>query len=267
MANEKEWRGGRLGRFHLGRRYRNVGGSLGRIYEAHNVHTGGPALVLIPGPGAHWEFERSWQVRVSSEVTPPHVAMEMLQFPGSGRLPELAEMLDLLTSALEQVESRDEAREHLMRAPVGLWTRWLGRARRLLRSRHGLTLAGLSVLVLGAALWLGVSGVPQLLRDKERASSAETMAGLTGADEAPILASGHILGATPIAYPLPQKPFSNQAKAPCIAERGEEEIHGGCWVELARRPPCHKDHAEYQGKCYLPISKDRGPREPQSVQP
>ena len=266
MANEKEWRGGRLGRFHLGRRYRNVGGSLGRIYEAHNVHTGAPALVLIPGPGAQWEPEHGWRMLVSSEVTPPHIAMEMLQFPGSGRLPELAELLDLLTSALEQVESRDEAREHLMRAPVGLWTRWLGRARRLLRSRRGLALAGLSVLVLGSALWLGPwTGPGESASSRQRVAEADTWAPAQA--DAPLLGSSLLEGTPTIAYPLPAKPFRNQARTPCLTERGEEEINGGCWVELAKRPPCHKDLAEYQGKCYLPISKDRGSREPQSVQP
>jgi hypothetical protein len=50
MASESRWKGGRLGPFHLGRRYKDkdVGGDLGRIYEAHNVETGAAALVLIP---------------------------------------------------------------------------------------------------------------------------------------------------------------------------------------------------------------------------
>ncbi len=49
----------------------------------------------------------------------------------------------------------------------------------------------------------------------------------------------------------------------------EVEIHGGCWVELAKRPPCYENQAEYGGKCYLPVSarsRDKK-REPQSLQP
>ncbi|HYO55216.1 MAG TPA: hypothetical protein VEU50_20720, partial [Archangium sp.] len=62
------------------------------------------------------------------------------------------------------------------------------------------------------------------------------------------------------------KPFIDQAKAPCIPNEGEVEINGGCWVELAKRPPCYEKHAEYKGKCYMPVSaSSRGTREPQSL--
>jgi len=45
-------------------------------------------------------------------------------------------------------------------------------------------------------------------------------------------------------------------------------INGGCWVEVAKNPPCYEDQAEYQGKCYLPVSKTpRQQREPQSIHP
>lgn len=48
--------------------------------------------------------------------------------------------------------------------------------------------------------------------------------------------------------------------------KGEVEINGGCWVELARRPPCYGKQAEYRGKCYLPVSaRSRDTREPRSL--
>ncbi|WP_395819369.1 hypothetical protein [Archangium minus] len=72
--------------------------------------------------------------------------------------------------------------------------------------------------------------------------------------------------AADITYPLPAKPFGNQAKAPCKPKKGEVEINGGCWVELAKRPPCYDDQAEYQGKCYLPVA-ERRPPEPTVIQP
>jgi hypothetical protein len=46
------------------------------------------------------------------------------------------------------------------------------------------------------------------------------------------------------------------------------EINGGCWMELAQKPPCADVVAEYQGKCFVPVSKDRsGGRLPQSSKP
>ncbi|HLM43162.1 MAG TPA: hypothetical protein VK458_04805 [Myxococcaceae bacterium] len=41
-------------------------------------------------------------------------------------------------------------------------------------------------------------------------------------------------------------------------------------MELALRPPCGENYAEYQGKCYVPVSassRSRKPREPQSLHP
>jgi hypothetical protein len=53
-----------------------------------------------------------------------------------------------------------------------------------------------------------------------------------------------------------------------VPRKGEVELNGGCWVALEKRPPCYDDQAEYQGKCYLPVSaRSRKPREPQSLQP
>ena len=72
--------------------------------------------------------------------------------------------------------------------------------------------------------------------------------------------------ASGITYPLPAKPFRNQAKAPCMPRKGEVEINGGCWVALAKRPPCYNDQAEYQGKCYLPVAERPKP-EPSAIQP
>ena len=85
---------------------------------------------------------------------------------------------------------------------------------------------------------------------------------------APTLVDTGDEGPAGIAYPLPAKPFSDQAKAPCKPNRSEVEINGGCWLALEKRPPCGEDFAEYQGKCYVPVSaRSRKPREPQSIQP
>jgi hypothetical protein len=68
-----------------------------------------------------------------------------------------------------------------------------------------------------------------------------------------------------LTYPLPAKPFRNQAVPPCETNKGAVEIKGGCWVALEQKPPCFSDQAEYQGKCYLPVAKPQ--RLPQSAEP
>jgi hypothetical protein len=254
MASESRWKGGRLGPFHLGRRYKDkdVGGDLGRIYEAHNVETGAAALVLMPGKRAGWEPEESWQVRAFAQVTPPYVALEVEQAPATGKLPELADMLDLLTSAVERLEKQVGARVHLTRAPVGLLKRWVGRLRRLHRSRGAVALMllmALCVAGLGVTFWVDSSGPSYSEGTKRLGGVAETALESASApfviDRSP--------GAS-IAYPLPQRPFSNQAKPPCRSRSGEVEINGGCWLELAKRSPCYEEQAEHQGKCYAPVS-------------
>jgi hypothetical protein len=69
-----------------------------------------------------------------------------------------------------------------------------------------------------------------------------------------------------ITYPLPKKPFRNQAKTPCMPRKGEVEINGGCWIALEKRPPCYEDQAEHQGKCYMPVAERPKP-EPSAIQP
>jgi len=256
MADEKTWKGGRLGRFHLGRRYKNVGTDLGRIYAAHDVHTGAPALVVMPGTGTDWALPESWRVCASFHAEPAYASLTVEHAPGSGRLPDLADMLDLLTTAVERLEKNDEARTLLTGGPVGTWKRWRGRVLRLLRSRRTRAIAGLcAVLVLGAALWQHLSASPGVAVQVAGEAQATTLVDITPP------------GAAVIAYPLPAKPFSNQAKAPCRPKQGEVELNGGCWVTLEKRPPCYDDHAEYQGKCYLPVSARSHQREPQALQP
>jgi hypothetical protein len=260
MADKAPWKGGRLGAFHLGRRYKDIGADLGRFYEAHNTHTGAPSMVLMPGAHAEWEPTEAWQIRVSSHLEPPHVAVQVEQAPSTGTVPELSAMLDLLTSAVERVETKQEVRLHLTHGPVGRWRRWTGRLRRLLRSRWTLVATGLVTVAVVVALCLR----PPAPRGDDRTV-------LAGDDTARLpltelsLVDGGDTRPVPIAYPLPDRPFSNQAKPPCRPRRGEAEINGGCWVELVKRPPC-EDTAEYKGKCYLPVG-ERSPRPPQSIEP
>ncbi|AKI99379.1 hypothetical protein ATI61_109418 [Archangium gephyra] len=255
MADESLFKGGRLGPFHLGRRYKHkeLGAGLGRLYEAHNVHTGASALVLMPDRHADWEPTEDWRISASSQVSPPYVALEVGHAPASGRLPALSELLDLLASAVERVEQNAEARAHLTREPIGRLRRWLGRSRRWLRSWRGRTLAGLATVALGVGLWLGLTGL-----DNGPGPGARTAHGVAAEAaarlDAPSVTDKQDPSLAAIAYPMPGGPFRNQAKAPCRPKEGEVEINGGCWVALEKRPPCFETQAEYQGKCYLPVS-------------
>jgi hypothetical protein len=270
VAEKKTWKGGRLGPFHLGKRYKNVGVDLGRLYAAHNTDTGNAALVVMPEARTDSESGEPWSVRATSQAEPPYFALEIEQAPASGRLQDLSNMLDLVTSAVERLEKNEEARAHLTGGAVSAWTRWMGRMKRLLRSPRGLLVAGLlTALALGALLLPRFSGDAEGRDGEERAGVG--VGALAVAElQAPTLVDLDGSGMPAITYPLPARPFSDQAKAPCFPKSGEVEINGGCWVELAKRPPCYEDQAEHQGKCYMPVSAkshEKKRREPHSVQP
>ncbi|HYO72544.1 MAG TPA: hypothetical protein VEU33_41375 [Archangium sp.] len=181
----------------------------------------------------------------------------------------MSNILDLLTSAVERVEKNEEVRAHLTGGAVSTWRRWVGRMKRLLRSPRGLLIAGLTAIALGALL---LSHLPGDSTGSDSQKQASTGVGPLAVTEpkAPTLVDLDPSDVPAITYPLPARPFSDQAKAPCFPKSGEVEINGGCWVELAKRPPCYENQAEHQGKCYMPVSAkshEKKRREPHSVQP
>jgi hypothetical protein len=256
---------GWLGPFKLVRRYthrRLVPGihEVGRVYEARHVLTQNPALVVIPGERAPVEPLEEWRVRLRAQAFPPYFSLEVEQAPESGRLYQLRGMLELLGSAIAGLvyQDEDEARAHLTSRPMG----FLEAIRRDRRFR--LAVIGYVVLV------VSVVSVHLFFRFHvaERDVGNEALVHEAAESPAPTLANEAATAPEPIAYPLPEKPFSDQARAPCKTKQGEVEINGGCWVELAKRPPCFDDQAEHGGKCYLPISAaSRRKREPQSLEP
>ncbi|HYO56621.1 hypothetical protein [Archangium sp.] len=259
MTETTKKQGGRLGPFQLGRRCKHAAAELGHIHEAHNVQTGAPAMVMLPGPRPTWGPKKNWQVRASFQVTPPFIALEMERAPASGRLAELTDLLTLLLAGLDAMRSNPKMRAHLTRAPMG------GRMGHLPLKR--LAVAGLAVLALGGSFWLGTATPPMDSSTPARSTPGAGELVDTGRLPSSFLLDGELQGSAGIAYPLPDKPFSNQAKPPCVTRRGEVEINGGCWVALKQRPPCHEEQAEYKGDCYLPVSSNRGSRLPQSLSP
>jgi len=251
VANEKTGKDGGPGPFQLGRRCEEVGPELGSLYEARHAGTGRAALTLLPGERVEWQPEGAWRMRLSCQPESPAVTLEVEQAPASASVPELVDILVLMTAALERVEDNARVGAHLAGGRVSPWRRWGPRA-----------IAGFAVLALSLGFWLhGASGPEHL----EPTSPGLASQGPSPTD-APDWVDMEDSQTRGIAYPLPAVPFRNQAKPPCRTETDAVEINGGCWMPLERRPPCAATHAEYQGKCYMPISKGGG-RLPQSVQP
>lgn len=83
-----------------------------------------------------------------------------------------------------------------------------------------------------------------------------------GKEEDIVLSHGTDVDAGAIARPMPDKPVRGQKTPPC-SNPPEVEIRGGCWIEIAQRPPCPKRTAEYESKCYIGVGSEK--QEPVSI--
>ena len=248
MADEKRGSGVKLGEFQLGSPCEDVGPELGHLYEARHGETEQAALVLLPCSRVDWMLEDSWRVRLSSQREPPAVTLAVEQAPASGGAVKLANLLVLMSTAVTRVEDNTQVEAHL----AG------GERRPRRRGRWG------RVGLLGGVALVLVLGGWRAGREGDGSSRsvlaplAEVGRTYLGFTEEP--------EARPVSYPVPSKPLEHQATAPCKTHRDEVEINGGCWMELARKPPCLEEtQSEYQGKCYMPVVKQNPPR--RSVQP
>ncbi len=269
---------GWLGPFKLIRRYasrKQESGTEqpGRVYEASNVLTGKPALVVLPGESVPLEPYEEWCLRLRFQALPPFFSLQMDKAPPSGRLSQLSGMLRLLATAIERLGNEEEARAHLTgpsRGPLeSLWHQ-AGRAWRWTRARRWRTVTACVLLLLSLRLVVHLVEMEVYGMNWDmspRVVTPEMAVRPARVRRAPGLVDmANTRGATPIAYPLPSEPFDDQAKAPCYPKQGEVEINGGCWVTLEKRPPCFDIQAEYKGKCYMPVAARSRRREPQSLQ-
>jgi hypothetical protein len=176
-------------------------------------------------------------------VSPSSLSLEVEPAPDA-RPPSLLELtlaFDQLVGTLGNLRSqqdRDDVQAHLDRKPRGSWRgRLLSRGPRLLA---GVAMgAGLALL----ALWPRAPE-PQQAPDVAELEPDEPVA-FINRQEPPFPFIG---------YPMPQTPFKEQQKPPCL-EGTEVEIRGGCWVALEKRAPCPRSTAEFEGKCYMPVRK------------
>ncbi|ATB34615.1 hypothetical protein CYFUS_000022 [Cystobacter fuscus] len=251
MANEKSGEDRRLGPFQLGWRYDEVGPDLGRLYEARHVATGRPALTLLPGERVEWTPEGDWAVSLFYKRESASVSLRVDEAPPSARATELADILVLTDAAVRRVEDNPRLSAHLAS----------GRPPRPWCTRLMPALAGLASVSLSFGVWLYATS------DSRCQPLAPVVVSEAPSEaDAPLLSNSESPVPRTLAYPLPAKPFRNQAAAPCKPQVDEVEINGGCWLAVKRSPPCLDVQAEYQGTCYVPVSKDRG-RPPQSAQP
>src|SRR5690242_12995453 len=120
MSDTHEWKGGRIGSYHVGKRYRGIPSDEGRLYEAHNIETGAAALVVMPGKGQDWSTRLPWSIRATGITSPPSIVLEVGKAPQAAALAlhELTLMLIRLSGAMALIEDREDARAHFMRMPL-----------------------------------------------------------------------------------------------------------------------------------------------------
>jgi hypothetical protein len=247
---------GGLGPYHLGRRSWYLGRHLGHLHEARNVETGAFGMVLTPDKATAWPSRTAWTVRVTSGVLPPFLSLEVEHAPDA-RAPTLLELtlaFDQLMGTLGNLRSqqdREDVQAHLDRKPQGSWP-----GRRLARGPR---------LLAGVAVAAGLASLALWPRSPESTDTnqAPEMPGAALAE--PVAFIDRQEPPFPfIAYPMPETPFKEQQKPPCL-KGTEVEIRGGCWVQLKQDAPCPKSTAELEGKCYMPVRK-KDPL-PSSLQP
>jgi len=243
MSDTAKWKGRRLGPYVIGERYPDVPEEEGRLYEAHHVDTGEPALVVMPGTGDDWRTYTPWSV-LAMNRTEPNALVLHPQLTAGMKLPSFHELtlgFMRLAGLLALLDERRDVRAPFEREPRPSSRRAV---------RWGLAGAGVALAV-GLALFFWPSAL----------STVDTRGML---DDSPLFTTGQKLSSPAIAYPMPEKPFKEQRKPPCMPET-EVEVRGGCWVRHERHAPCPPGTAEHQGRCYVAVKKPDP--EPSSVQP
>ncbi|MFY0582495.1 hypothetical protein ACN28S_56835 [Cystobacter fuscus] len=195
MANEKSGEDRRLGPFQLGWRWPD----LGRLYEARHAATGRPALTLLPGERVEWSPEGDWAVSLFYKRESASVTLRVDEAPPSARASELADLLVLTDAAVRRVEDNPRLSEHLAsgRRP------WLARLMP--------ALAGLAGVCLSFGVWLHEASDSR----RQPIASPVVVSEAPSEVKAPLLSDSEPSVPETLAYPLPAKPFRDQAAAPC----------------------------------------------------
>lgn len=254
MSDIPEWKGGRIGPYHVGERYHGIPSDEGHIYEAHHIETRASALVVMPGKDENWSTSHPWSIRVTGVSSPASLVLEVGKAPQSegSVLHALTLMLIRLSGAMALIEDREDARAHVTRRAL-----LPGRRQRVMKW---------GFMGMGVALAAGLALIlwPHTPKDKDQ-RHASTGSAQAARDE-PIAFTDTQDTSLPsvIGYPMPEVPFKEQKRPPCIPVT-ETEIRGGCWTQHKLDAPCPRSTAEYQGKCFMPVKKPDP--QPRSIQP
>ncbi|WP_434384027.1 hypothetical protein [Melittangium boletus] len=243
MSDSSEWKGGRIGPYEIGGRRQDLPEDAGEIHEGRHVETGAPVLALRPGPGMTWRPRSSWEV-LTTQVLQPDLLIVHPRWPSGAQAPSFHELSLAYIHIAGALALLDQQREG---SSFGALTPGPVRAPRR-AVRWGL--AG-AVLAAGLALLLWPRVAERVEKDHVPGESI-------------FFADGQDLSVAGIAYKMPDKPFKEQRKPPCLKET-EVEVLGGCWILHTKTAPCPPSTAEYQGKCYFPVRKPDPA--PNSVQP
>ena len=249
MSDTGKWEGGKLGPYHVGKRYRKTG-SPDRLYAGFNVETGAPALLMIPDRLDDWNQRLDWTVRITGRRAQPFIALEVEGAPPFDdlALQELTLMVHRLGGGLSLLEDRPDAREHLTRQSVPL--------KRKHQTRRGERMGAAAATVLLLSFWAHRAETPESpFLEVAQQSPMRDAVNFSDTEENPF----PIIG-----YAMPKAPFYEQKRPPCIPVT-EVEIRGGCWVQMKHDAPCPPSSAEYEGHCYMP-SKRKTPK-PNVIQP
>jgi hypothetical protein len=262
------------------------------LYLAHDTRNGVPAFLARPVldelkllsttplevlnqfPSASvaisWNSSESPPYRVLKVRAPRSVSQAKLN-------EELTAVADDMPRMMDRVLERPDVREHLLSARITRARRLRGRLR-----GHAAQVRNAAVrrwkdvaLVAAACAFVGsfiaqhgqaptqtepVSlAVPAPLQQSDDNSLTSGLAELSPGvplDEMEATFAKASLSKQPLARPVPRTPLPGQARSPCPGESAEV-VNGGCWVRVARKPPCPNELAEYNGGCYIAVKDEK----------
>ncbi|OJH34887.1 hypothetical protein [Cystobacter ferrugineus] len=251
MSDNSDWKGRQIGPYIVGERYLDIPEDEGRLYEAHHTETGEPALVLMPGSGDGWGTRAPWSARTTHFTDPPALVVHAEQSV-QAETPSLHELtlgFIRVSGGLASLDARDDAQIRFGRETSLPGARFWKKGRRA---------AGVGAALVAGFLLLWPRAPDQMK------TCPEVNEWIQSTLKEPIVFSDRDDDLPIIGYPMPEKPFKEQATPPCIPVT-ETEIRGGCWNQHKLDAPCPRGLAEYQGHCYIPVRK-KAP-EPRSVDP
>ena len=232
-AEEMEEKPEQLGPYQLREQVQQSTRGQGELYRATHETSGATALVLkLPAEQGQAPLKELRVSLISSSASSGYIAMQVEQTPWS-RAPD-RQSVESLVFTFEGVREAVRRMARAVPEPYEHRLPW----------RPGLGVASAAAV---CALLLGlvrlapvfrppsgpkpVTSAPPAPMSHEEPTAPGVTVEATASADAPALLQTTRPNPSAITYPLPAKPFRNQAKAPCLPKKGEVEINGGCCAE------------------------------------